>query len=136
MLYTQNKNLLIALIIGAVVVAGLSWKVLSSSNSGASAASEAVTLTTDPNPLRTGPATLIIDVKDKAGGSINDATVSFDLNMTTMDMGSQRGNAIFQGNGRYIASGRISMRGPWKVTIKVTMPDGVVVNKDFTVNVP
>jgi len=53
-----------------------------------------------------------------------------------MNMGTQQGNATSQGNGRYAASGQMSMRGPWKVTTKVTMPDGSIVNKDFTVNVP
>jgi len=56
--------------------------------------------------------------------------------MTAMNMGAQQGNATSQGNGRYAASGQMSMRGPWKVTTKITMPDGSVVNKDFTVNVP
>ena len=132
----QNKNLLIALVIGAIVVVGLGWKVLSGPSSSASIGSEAVTLTTDPNPLRTGPATFIIDVKDEAGKPVDNATVFFDLNMTAMNMGTQQGNATSQGNGRYAASGQMSMRGPWKVTTKVTMPDGSIVNKDFTVNVP
>ncbi len=132
----QNKNLLIALVIGAIVVVGLGWKVLSGSSSSAGTGSETVVLTTDPNPLRTGPATFIIDVKNKDGKPVDDATVFFDLNMTAMNMGTQQGNATSQGNGRYAATGTMSMRGPWKVTTKVTMPDGSVVNKDFTVNVP
>src|SRR3989344_7832280 len=132
----QNKNLLIALVIGAIVVVGLGWKVLSGPSSSAGTGSETVTLTTDPNPLRTGPATFIIDVKNKDGKPVDDATVFFDLNMTAMNMGAQQGNATSQGNGRYAASGQMSMRGPWKVTTKITMPDGSVVNKDFTVNVP
>ncbi len=83
-----------------------------------------------------GPATFIIEVKDKKGKPVDNATVSFDLNMTAMNMGVQQGNATSQGGGRYAASGRMSMRGPWKVSTKISMPDGSVVNKDFTVNVP
>ena len=132
----QNKNLLIALMIGTVIVIGLGWKGLSGSSSSPGTGSEEVTLTTNPNPLRTGPATFVIDVKDKAGKPVDNATVFFDLNMTAMNMGTQQGNATSQGNGRYAASGQMSMRGPWKVTTKITMPDGSVVNKDFTVNVP
>jgi nitrogen fixation protein FixH len=132
----QNKNLVIALVIGAIIVLGLGWKALSSSSASSGSGSEAVTLTTDPNPLQTGPATFIIDVKDNTGKPVDNATVSFDLNMTTMNMGTQQGIASPQGNGRYAAAGRMSMRGPWRVTTKVTMPDGSVVNKDFTVNVP
>ncbi len=132
----QNKNLLIALAIGAVIIAGLGWKVLSGSSANGGSGSETVSLTTNPNPLQMGPATFIIDVKDKTGKPVDNATVSFDLNMTAMNMGTQRGNASSQGNGRYAASGRMTMRGPWKVATKITMPDGSVVNKDFTVNVP
>ena len=68
----QNKNLLIALVIGAIVVVGLGWKVLSGSSSSAGTGSETVVLTTDPNPLRTGPATFIIDVKNKDGKPVDD----------------------------------------------------------------
>lgn len=134
----KNKNVLIALVIGVIIVVGLGWKALSgsTSGSGASTGSEAITLTTSPNPLRMGQATFMIDVKDSNGKPVNDATVFFDLNMTAMNMGTQEGNATPQGNGRYAANGNMSMRGPWKVSTKVTMPDGSVVNKDFTVNVP
>lgn len=132
----QNKNLFIALVIGAVIVVGLGWKVLSGSSDSVDSGSETVSLTTDPNPLHIGPATFIIDVKDKNGKPVDGATVSFDINMTAMNMGTQQGNASPQGNGRYAAYGRMSMRGPWKVSTKITMPDGSTVNKDFTVNVP
>ena len=132
----KNKNLLIALVIGAVVILGLGWKVLSDSTTSTGSGSETVSLTTNPNPLQMGPATFIIDVKDKDGKPVDNATVFFDLNMTAMNMGTQQGNATSQGNGRYAATGTMSMRGPWKVTTKVTMPDESVVNKDFTVNVP
>ncbi len=132
----QNKNLTIALAIGAIVILGLGWKVLSGSSASKVSGNETVSLTTNPNPLQMGPATFIIDVKDKAGKPVENATVYFDLNMTAMNMGTQEGNATSQGNGRYAATGTMSMRGPWKVTTKVTMPDGSVMNKDFTVNVP
>lgn len=132
----QNKYLLITLMIGAAIIVGLGWKVLSGSSDSTNQGSELVSLTTDPDPLQTGPATFIIDVKDKTGKPVDNATVFFDLNMTTMNMGTQQGNATSQGNGRYAASGRMSMRGPWRVSTKITMPDGSVVNKDFTVNVP
>src|SRR3989304_10576834 len=120
----QNKNLLIALVIGAIIVVGLGWKVLSGPSSSAGTGSEAVTWTTDPNPLRTGPATFIIDVKDKNGKPVNNANVFFDLNMTAMNMGTQQGNATAQGNGQYAATGKMTMQGPWKVTTKETIPDG------------
>lgn len=97
---------------------------------------QGISLSTDPNPLRLGQATFIISVKDKNGKPVNGATVSFDLNMTAMNMGTQQGKATEQGNGRYSAVGRLSMRGPWLLKTTVKMPDGSMVNKDFTVNVP
>lgn len=132
----KNKTLLIALMIGAVIVVGLGWKALSSSGTSVESGNEAILLTTNPDPLQPGPATFMIDVKDKTGKPVDNATVLFDLNMTSMNMGTQQGSATSQGNGRYAASARMSMRGPWRVSTKVTMPDGSVVNKDFTVNVP
>ncbi|OGV93956.1 hypothetical protein A3B57_00890 [Microgenomates group bacterium RIFCSPLOWO2_01_FULL_47_10] len=78
----------------------------------------------------------MIDIKDKDGKPVDNATVSFDFNMTAMNMGTQRGDATPQGSGRYSAVANMSMRGPWLVKTKVTMPDGSVENKDFTVNVP
>lgn len=94
-----------------------------------------ISLSTNPDPIQPGPVTFLIDVKDKAGKPVDKAKVSFDLNMTTMDMGAQQGNAEPQGNGRYSTMGRISMRGPWQLSTKIAMPDGSVENKDFTVNV-
>lgn len=133
----NNKTLLIILAVMGIAVAYLGWKSSSISDTGASSgANGAIALSTDPNPLRPGKATFMIDVKDKNGKAVDNAAVSFDLNMTSMNMGTQRGDATSQGNGRYSAVGNMSMRGPWLVKTKVKMPDGSVESKDFTVNVP
>ena len=133
----NSKTLLIVLVVMIGAVAILGWKVMFASNSGSvSGDSTAISLSTDPNPLGLGQATFIIDVKDKNDKPVDNASVSFDLNMTTMNMGIQQGNATSQGNGRYSAVGRISMRGPWRIRTTIKMPDGNTENKDFTVNVP
>lgn len=133
----NNKTLLVLLAVLVVAVAYLGWKSMSIPNPGSSAGTEGgISLSTNPNPLRLGQATFMIDVKDKSGKPVDDATVSFDINMTAMNMGTQRGTATSQGYGRYSAVGNMSMRGPWKVSTKVKMPDGSTENKDFTVNVP
>ncbi len=54
----RNKKLFVALTIAAVAVIAFGWNMLS----GTGSEDEAVTLTTDPNPLQAGPATFIIDV--------------------------------------------------------------------------
>jgi hypothetical protein len=133
----NNKMLLIVLAIMVVAVVALGWKTMSISTPGSSAGAETgISLSTNPNPLRLGQATFMIDVKDKNGKPVDTATVSFDLNMTAMNMGTQQGTATSQGNGQYSAVGNMSMRGPWRVRTTVKMPDGSTENKDFTVNVP
>ena len=133
----NSKTLLAVLAIMAVAVGVLWWKssTLSPSESAAGTNGE-ISLSTDPSPLRPGRATFMIDVKDENGKPVDGATVSFDINMTSMNMGTQRGTATSQGNGRYSAMGNMSMRGPWKVATSVKMPDGSTQSKDFTVNVP
>jgi|SRR3989338_3511393 len=132
----NNKILLIILAIMIGVTAVFGWNVTFGSSTDVSSNEGGISLSTNPNPLQPGPATFIIEVKDKNDKPVNNATVSFDLNMTAMNMGTQRGNATSQGNGRYSAVGNMSMRGPWRVKTTVTMPNGNIENKDFMVNVP
>ena len=124
-----------AIMVGTIVVLAYDPKGsingISDTNSNSS-----ISLSTNPDPLQPGPATFFIDIKDKSGKLIDTAKVSFDLNMTTMNMGTQQGDATSQGNGRYAAMGTMTMRGPWRISTQVTMPDGSIENKDFTVNVP
>ncbi len=133
----NNKTVLIVLAVMVIAVAVLGWKTMSLPNPGSSTGTErGISLSTNPNPLRLGQATFMIDVKDKSGKPVDDATVSFDINMTAMNMGTQQGTATSQGNGKYAAVGNMSMRGPWRVRTTVKMPDGSIENKDFSVNVP
>lgn len=134
----SNKLLIIVfvLMVGAIGYLSLQANSKGNTQSSGGTGNAVVDLSTQPNPLQLGPATFIIDVKDKDGKTVDNATVSFDINMTAMNMGTQQGNASSQGNGKYAATGRMTMRGPWRVATKVTMPDGSVTNKDFTVNVP
>ena len=133
----NSKILLTLLVIMVVAVAILWWKSSRLSSSGSAAgASSGISLSTDPSPLRPGKATFIIDVKDKSGKPVDNAIVSFDINMTTMNMGTQQGSATPLGKGRYSAVGNMSMRGPWRVRTSVQIPDGSTDSKDFIVNVP
>lgn len=134
----SNKILLGIL---AVMILGIGYFALKGNSAGNSPSSggsgnSTITLSTTPDPLQPGPATFMINVKDKDGKPVDNAKVSFDLNMTSMNMGTQQGDATSQGNGQYAATGTMSMRGPWRVETKVTMSDGSVQTKSFTVNVP
>lgn len=133
----MNKTLLITLMTSVGIIAILGFIVVSSPDAEEANASggNEINLTTQPNPATIGQNTFIIDVKDTSGKPVDNAKVSFDLNMATMNMAKQQGNANSQGNGKYAVMGRISMQGPWRVSTKVTMPNGKTMNKDFTVNV-
>ena len=132
---TKTALIILVILIGAIAILAFDSK---GSVNGVSDTnnSSGISLSTNPDPLQPGPATFMIDVKDKNGKPVDDAKVSYDLNMTTMNMGTQQGDATPLGNGRYSATGRMTMRGPWRVSTKTTMPDGSVENKDFTVEVP
>lgn len=127
----MNRILIISISILVGMIAILGYKI----NSASSSTGGGITISTSPNPLTIGPATFIITVKDKAGKLVNDATVSFDINMTTMNMGTQKGVATSTGKGQYKADGSMSMRGPWRVSVVAKMVDGSTQNKDFVINV-
>jgi len=133
---TKTLLVILAIMVGTIAILAFDSKGSSSNGAPDSNNTTGIALSTKPDPLQPGPATFFIDVKDKSGKPVDTAKVSFDLNMTTMNMGTQQGDATPQGNGRYSAMGRMTMRGPWRVSTKVTMPDGSVENKDFTVDVP
>lgn len=127
----MNKILIIAISILLGTVAILGYKIKSASSS----TGDNISITTSPNPLTIGSATFIITVKDKTDKLVNNATVSFDINMTTMNMGTQKGTAILEGNGKYKADGSISMLGPWRISVIAKMIDGSTQSKEFVFNV-
>jgi uncharacterized GH25 family protein len=130
----KNNNMtLIGAAILIIVVAGAFFLL---KGNGSSASAQQIELVTQPNPAQTGNNTFYITVRDDSGKAVDNAKVEFDLNMTTMNMGTQKGTATSQGSGKYAATGRLSMRGPWRVSTTVTYADGNAMKKDFVVNVP
>ena len=122
----------------AIILAVIGFKVFSSpspSTTSASGGDYQLTLVTTPNPPTGGKNLLTVSVADNTGRVVDGATVVMDINMTTMNMGSQSGTATPQGKGDYALNASFSMLGPWKITTTVTLPDGKTLNKDFTVNV-
>lgn len=118
-----------------LIIGFLGFRVMSLSSTGNTGNNNVqVSLTTDPYPPRLGSANFIISVKDEKGQPVKDAKVFFDLNMTAMNMGTQQGSATSQGDGTYAATGKLTMRGPWKVATKITMPDGKEMSKDFMID--
>ncbi len=131
----MNKKYYIVL---AILVAIIGFKLFSSSSQSTTSASGGdyqLSLVSDPNPPSTGKDLLTLSVMDSAGKAVDGATVVLDINMATMNMGSQSGTATPQGSGAYRLNANFSMGGPWKISAAVTLPDGQTVSKDFTVNV-
>ena len=87
-----------------------------------------LSLVTNPNPPAVGPVDFTITTKDNA-------TVSYSVNMTNMNMGEQKGTAVSEGNGIYKGSGRFSMRGPWRIVVTAQIPGGETLSQNFDYNV-
>ncbi len=94
-----------------------------------------VTLQVNPNPpLITQPATLSVQVLlTSTQQPVNNAHVTLESNMETMDMGSDRSSAQLQNNGTYLAHVQFTMSGPWQVRVIVEPPGASPVNVVFEV---
>ncbi len=132
----SNMNI-IGIAIFLIVLVGAFFLLKGQGGSNSAGGSQApLELVSQPNPPQTGNNTFIITVRDENGKPVDNAKVKVDINMTTMNMGTQQGTATSQGDGKYAASARLSMRGPWRVRTTATYADGKEVKKDFVVNVP
>ena len=78
-----------------------------------------VWILTTPNPPVSGVNTLEAFVVDSKGQPVSDATLTFDLNMTNMNMGKNTASPKLSGEGRYGSLVFFSMRGPWRVIITI-----------------
>jgi hypothetical protein len=85
-------------------------------------ASYIMRLSSSPTPPIRGLGTLEALVTDAQGRPVDDAQVSFDLDMTTMSHGKNIVVATPQGNGRYVGQVRFMMPGPWRVILVVARP--------------
>lgn len=126
----MSKYLIILIVVFVLAIAGLGIKLVNAESGG-----NKITLSTNPDPLQLGQATFLVTVKDKDGKLVDNAAVSYDLNMTTMNMGVQQGKATSQGNGKYSSVGNLTMLGPWRFSVNVTMPDNSIIQKNFDVSI-
>ncbi len=78
-----------------------------------------ISLTTSPNPPKSGNVELAATVNDASGQPITDADVFIFANHTEMSGMSMNGKATAQGSGRYAINATLSMSGKWKVTVQV-----------------
>lgn len=125
----MTKFLIALFIIFSLMLGILGYELVSAKSGGIK-----IELSTDPNPAQLGSNNFLISVKQD-GKFIDNASVSFDLNMTTMNMGTQQGNMTSQGSGKYLSVGKLTMLGPWRFSVNVTMPDNSVIKKNFDLNI-
>ena len=76
-------------------------------------------MTTTLNPPKPGNAVLDAYVVDAKGQPVNDAVLTFSINMTNMNMGNSSAQPPLVGDGHYSQTMRFSMAGPWRVTVTI-----------------
>jgi hypothetical protein len=81
-----------------------------------------VWVTIDKNPPVTGKNNMAVEIKDRAGKDVTDATVAIDYGMPAMPgmpAMNYKSNAMLHGN-TYHAVVNFSMSGPWTIAVKIT----------------
>ncbi len=71
-------------------------------------------------PLGFQPANFEVTLTDADGQAINDATVSLNLTMPSMWMPPNQLTLTTASDGKYSATGRFTMRGPWRIEVIIT----------------
>ena len=88
-----------------------------------------------PDPPRAGSGTLDTYVIDSNGQPVSDAVLTYDINMTNMNMGRSILRPSLVSEGRYSRAVKYSMEGPWRVTITIVHAGQTSTTWfDFTVN--
>ncbi len=76
-------------------------------------------MVTTPAPLKPGNGVLDAYLADENGQAVDDAVLTFTLNMTNMNMGNSVSKPALVGPGHYNKTVRFSMAGPWRVTVAI-----------------
>jgi hypothetical protein len=89
--------------------------------SGGPAAGEIqVSVSTEPDPPRSGPVDLTVEVKDSQGKAVDGARVIVNADMVGMNHAGLEGEMAPHGAGKYKASGEFIMSGTWRIKVDVT----------------
>jgi hypothetical protein len=86
-----------------------------------------------PQPPRVGPATITVSLSDAAGHPVAGASVDLEGNMSHPGMNPVFGAAREIGAGRYQASIEFTMGGDWIMLVRVNLPDGKKLEREFEV---
>ena len=86
-----------------------------------------------PDPPRVGPATVTLRVSDAAGRPLSGARVSLEGNMSHAGMRPVFGEATETEPGRYQSRLEFTMGGDWVVSVRLALPDGRRIERQFDV---
>ena len=86
-----------------------------------------------PDPPRVGMATITLRVADASGRPLSGARVSLEGNMSHPGMRPVFGEARELEPGRYQGPLEFTMGGDWVVLVRVTLPDGRKLERQFDV---
>ena len=86
-----------------------------------------------PDPPRVGEATVTLRLSDAAGRPLSGARVSLEGNMSHPGMRPVFGEARELEPGRYQCPLEFTMGGDWVVLVRVTLPDGRKIERQFDV---
>ena len=86
-----------------------------------------------PDPPRVGTATVTLRLTDAAGRPLSGARVSLEGNMSHPGMRPVFGEARELEPGRYQSQLEFTMGGDWVVLVRLTLPDGRKIERQFDV---
>jgi hypothetical protein len=75
----------------------------------------------------------VVDIRlsDAAGNPLAGAKITAEVNMANMDMGTARPPVTEVAPGRYQTTAAFTMRGPWRVVLKLTPKTGAPLSRSF-----
>jgi hypothetical protein len=87
----------------------------------------------NPQPPRVGTARVALRVRDAAGRPLSGARVTLEGNMSHAGMRPVFGEARESEPGRYESALEFTMGGDWVVLVRLTLPDGRKIERQFDV---
>ncbi len=101
--------------------------------SAAPAPTVALTHEITPEPVRVGPASLSLNLKDAAGAPVSGARIEFEGDMSHPGMAPVFGEAKETTPGRYQGPIEFVMGGDWVILVHIALPDGQHLEKQIQV---
>jgi YtkA-like len=86
-----------------------------------------------PDPPTVGRSTVTLRVKDASGRPLSGARVDIEANMSHAGMRPVFSEAKESAPGLYWSDFEFTMGGDWVVTVRLTLPDGRKVEREFDV---